>query len=241
MNRLILIILLLLTMMTHPFALNSIQEKQSTESIRSTNHSKETVILIHGLLRSSLSMMPLGSFLQSQGYEVYNYKYHSAKYSIHEHGEQLSQYIISQLKDHPCSRIHFVTHSLGGIIVREALPNLSKTQMEHIGYLIMLAPPNQGSSAAKLALKLFPFVSYFIKPLAELSSDQSSYVHKVPVPPVPMGIIAGRYDSKVPPDSARLDGQHSPIVIDSTHTFIMNKSRTKKLILYFLKNGKFPV
>nr|WP_231951063.1 alpha/beta hydrolase [Legionella waltersii] len=217
------------------------QAFQLDKKASSPKQSKEIVILVHGLLRTSLSMMPLKSFLESQGYEVLYYKYPSTKYSIHEHGDHLSQYVQTIMHDNPGVTIHFVTHSLGGIIVREALPNLSKSQMGHIGYLVMLAPPNQGSMGAKFAVKLFPFVNYFIKPLAELSSDQAAYVHKVPVPQIPMGIIAGRYDSKVPPEYTRLAGQQSPVIIDATHTFIMNKYRTKKLIVYFLKHGKFPV
>ena len=137
-------------------------------------------------------------------------------------------------------KIHFVTHSLGGgIIVREALAKWSPNQLKHIGVLIMLAPPNQGSLLAKLSTKMFPLITSLIKPLAELSLEKGSYVHHVPVPHIKMGIIAGRFDAKVPPSAAWLQGQTEPIVINSTHTFIMNHAKTKKLILTFLEKGTF--
>ncbi|WP_439649214.1 esterase/lipase family protein [Legionella bononiensis] len=200
---------------------------------------RELVVLIHGLMRTSMSMSLLKSFLENQGYTVYSYSYPSAKYTIHEHSIHLNQYIDHVLAQNPGVKIHFITHSLGGIIVREAIAKLSKDQLKNIGYLIMMAPPNQGSFLAKLSTKMFPIFTSPIKPLAELSSDESSYVHHVPVPKIKMGIIAGRFDAKVPPSSADLDGKADLVVINSTHTFIMNNFKTQKLILNFLEKGTF--
>lgn len=199
----------------------------------------EITVLVHGLMRTSLSMYPLRFFLERQGYQVYLYSYPSTRYTIHEHGIALNRYINKLLSQHPDSKINFVTHSLGGIIARDALAQLSESQLQHIGSLIMLAPPNQGSSLAKFSTRVFPFVSPVIKPLKELSSDRASYVHRVPVPKVRIGIIAGRYDAKVAPVFARLQGQEAPVIVNSTHTFIMNNGQTKKLILHFLQKGTF--
>jgi hypothetical protein len=103
----------------------------------------------------------------------------------------------------------------------------------------MLAPPNQGSRLAKLSTKIFPMFTSPIKPLAELSSEQTSYVHRVPIPNIKMGIIAGKYDAKVPPDSARLQEQNELRVVSSNHTFIMNNARSRQLIMNFLAKGTF--
>lgn len=200
---------------------------------------KEVVVLIHGLMRTYWSMKPLKLYLESQDYQVYYYSYPSAKYTIPEHGLYLSEFIRRVLANNPDVKIHFITHSIGGIILREALPKLNKKQLKNIGYVIMLAPPNQGSFLAKLSTKMFPMVASKIKPLAELSSDPNSYVHHVPVPKIKMGIIAGRFDAKVPPSSARLQGQPDPAIVNSTHTFIMNNSKTRKLIMTFLAKGTF--
>ncbi|KTC90552.1 alpha/beta fold hydrolase [Fluoribacter dumoffii] len=200
---------------------------------------REIVVLIHGLMRTSLSMWPLKNYLKRQGYEVYSYSYPSPKYSIQEHGLYLNQFIKNLLKKNPGVKINFITHSLGGIITRQALSGLPQKQLKNIGCLIMLAPPNQGSKLAKMSTKMFPMLTTPIKPLAELSSDQTSYVHRVPVPNIKIGIIAGRYDAKVPPDSARLQGQNEPVIVNSNHTFIMNNAKTRQLIMSFLKTGSF--
>lgn len=202
-----------------------------------SSHSQEIIVLVHGLMRTSLSMWPLKNFLKRKGYEVYIYGYPSHKYSIQEHGTYLNQYIKNLLAKNPGIKINFITHSLGGIITREALSKLSKEQLKSIGSLIMLAPPNQGSKLAKISTKMFPMLTFPIKPLAELSSDQTSYVHHVPVPNIKIGIIAGRYDAKVPPEYARLEGQNDPVIVNSNHTFIMNNTQTRELIIKFLKNG----
>lgn len=198
---------------------------------------QKTVILIHGLMRTTLSMSQLHYFLKRQGYQVYSYSYPSAKNSIHEHAQYLHQFIQSIMIKYPQDQFYIITHSLGGIIAREALSQLPQKELQKIAGLIMLAPPNQGSTLAKFSMKVFPLVSYFVKPLAELSSEKTSYVHQVPIPPVKIGIIAGRYDAKVPPSAARLKGQKEPIIVNSTHTFIMNNNQTKQLIMHFLEKG----
>ena len=202
-------------------------------------HNREIIVLIHGLMRTSLSMWPLKNYLKRQGYEVYSYSYPSHKYSIQEHGRFLNQFIKNLLEKNPGARVSFITHSLGGIITRQALSTWSPKQLKKIGCLIMLAPPNQGSKLAKLATEMLPMFTFPIKPLSELSSEQTSYVHHVPVPNIKIGIIAGRYDAKVPPDSARLQGQNEPVVVNSNHTFIMNNTTTRQLIMSFLKTGTF--
>lgn len=202
-------------------------------------HDDQIVVLIHGLMRTTGSMSLLAAYLNKQGYQVYSYDYPSMKNTVHEHGVSLHQSIIKLLAEHPDTKIDFVTHSMGGIIARDALSQLSPDQLKRIGCLIMLAPPNQGSALAKSLNRALPMVSWFIKPMADLSSDKSSYVHQVPVPRVKIGIIAGRYDSKSPPAETRLQGQLEPVIVDSVHTFIMDNPQTRILVSRFLQKGSF--
>ena len=164
---------------------------------------QKTVVLIHGLMRTPLSMSQLRYYLERQGYQVLVYSYPSAKNSIHEHGLHLNEFIKTIIAQYPKNQLYFITHSLGGIIARDALYQLPKQDLKKVSGLIMLAPPNQGSALAKFSTKIFPMLSYFIKPLAELSSEKTSYVHNVPIHLVKIAIIAGRYDAKVPPAAAR--------------------------------------
>lgn len=217
----------------------SLTVQASTQPPVKPIHNHEIIVLIHGLMRSSTSMSPLKTYLQHLGYQVYTYDYPSARYSIQQHGVYLNDFINYLAAEHPGVKIHFITHSLGGIITREALARRKDNQLKNIGYLIMMAPPNQGSVLAKISSKIFPPIAALVKPLAELSSDQESYVHKVPVPHIKMGIIAGRWDAKVPPSSAYLQGQSNLVVVNSNHTFIISNSNTKKFITRFLEKGSF--
>ncbi|MBA3662208.1 MAG: alpha/beta fold hydrolase [Gammaproteobacteria bacterium] len=200
----------------------------------------EIIVLIHGLMRSHRSMYRLESYLLKQGYETYSYHYPSTKYTISEHGVQFQSFIEGLLLANASKNLHFITHSLGGIIAREALSKLTPKKLNRCNSLIMLAPPNQGSLLAKLCLTITPFLSSFIKPLAELSCDHDAYVHQVGVPEqVKIGTIAGRFDAKVPPSATHMSRQNDFVIINSTHTFIMNHPKTRKVILNFLQSGNF--
>lgn len=206
----------------------------------STNvHDHEIVVLIHGLMRTPASMDSLQSYLRKQGYEVYSYSYMSFNNTIHEHSMSLYTSIEKLLQEHPGTRVDFVTHSMGGIIAREALAQLPPKQLKQIGCLVMLAPPSQGSSMAKAMKNTLPMIAHFIKPLAELSSDKAAYVHQVPIPKVKIGIIAGRFDAKSPPAAVRLDGQAEPAIVNAAHTFIMNNAQAQILVARFLEKGSF--
>ncbi len=212
--------------------------KTASAQVGKVQHKQEIIVLIHGLMRSTGSMNALRFYLERQGYPVYSYSYLSHRYTIHQHGTDLSHFIQELLVKNPGIKVSFITHSLGGIIARDALAQLSPQQLKRISSLIMLAPPNQGSEFAKIST-YFPIVGHVVKPLGELSSDKAAYVHHVPVPKVKIGIIAGKFDGKVRPSSARLDGQAEPMVVNSTHTFIMNNPQTRRLILSFLDHGTF--
>lgn len=241
--RFILLVVIGISLTTQTYAFSSANKPKTAEqgalASKQEQRPQEIIVLIHGLMRSSLSLSSLKSFLETQGYQVYYYKYPSSKYRIQQHGIHLNHYIETLLVNHSDAKIHFITHSLGGIITREAISRLSPQQLKNIGSLIMLAPPNQGSKLARLSTKILPLLTTSIKPLAELSSDRSAYVHRVPVPKIKIGIIAGRFDAKVPPSAAYLKGQTDLAVVNSSHSFIMNNSNSRKFILNFLKKGTF--
>lgn len=230
-------VLLMCLLLLSPINLNAAYSHQTQQS--QIQNKQEIVVLIHGLFRSSLSMYFLKAYLKHQGYEVYAYDYQSAKYPIKQHGEKLNHYIKDLIKKYPNAKIHFVTHSLGGIISREGLAQLNSEQLKHIGYLIMLAPPNHGSNVAKNVLKILPFSASMIGPLGELNSEDKAYIHQVPIPAVKIGIIVGAYDHTVPLKAAVLEGYPPPVIVRATHSFIMNNAQARKYIVRFLKTGAF--
>jgi len=199
-----------------------------------------SVILVHGLMRNSKSLRRLGQFLCRQGFDVYLYDYQSTRFGIAEHAETLLKHVECLLGELSTgTSMSFITHSLGGIISREVLSRLHSNNNVKIRNLIMLAPPNQGSTLAKTMTKRLPLVAKRIKPLAELSTDSNAYVHFVPIPKnIQIVIIAATFDMKTPPASTVIDCKHDFVQVNSTHTFIMNHPKTRKMIIHYLNQDQ---
>ena len=99
----------------------------------------DAVILLHGLWRSLWAMEPMAQFLNEQGYHTINVPYPSFRKPM----EELTEIIHDALKLHGGDRkVHFVTHSLGGVLARQLLHQLPP---DLAGRVVMLAPPHQGS------------------------------------------------------------------------------------------------
>src|SRR5690606_13177955 len=114
------------------------------------------VILIHGLLRTGRSMRRLGKFLTKHSYDICIYDYPSSRFKIKEHAEHLNIFLEKLLSEESYQHIAFVTHSMGGIIAREAISMLDQPERKRITKLVMLAAPTKGSHYAERVLSLLP-------------------------------------------------------------------------------------
>jgi len=194
---------------------------------------RDLVVLVHGMGRTPLSMRPLARVLEQQGYDVLNWDYSSTGPTVAELGAQLAAAVRERPRG-PGARVHFVTHSLGGIVVRAAL---ARDPPPDVGRVVMLAPPNQGARAADVAQ---PWVGWWLKPLAELGTGDGSTARTLPVPPgVEIGVIAGALDGKVSVEETHLAGETDHVVVPGTHSFLMLRSDVQALVLAFLATGHF--
>ena len=222
---------------------------------------KQRVILIHGMGRSKFSLLGIGNFLKKHNFEVISYSYSSTKYSISELSAQFADFlketslckidnsdapinytapedkVLNPLVG-PLVGINILSHSLGGIISREAVDSLKDSGI-NFGCLIMLAPPNGGSKAANIGSKIWP-IPNILKPITELQNCKESAIHKIPIPDnIDIGVIAGKYDKKVSIAESHIKNEKDHLVINASHTFIMNHKKTKEAVLNFLSYSKF--
>jgi len=208
----------------------------------------DSVILLHGLARSDRSMRKLELALSKKGYSVHNVSYASTRNNI----EQLAEEAIGPtLKLCPADRkLHFVTHSLGGILVRQYL---SHHEIENLGRVVMLGPPNKGSEVVD-KLRNFPGF-HFINGDAglELGTGESSVPNRLGAANFDLGIIAGTRsinlllsrmiagvdDGKVSVENTKLEGMHDHLEMGVTHPFMMRNSKVIEQVIQYLETGRF--
>lgn len=216
------------------------------------NSENECVILVHGLGRTYQSMTQMQRKLIQAGYQTVNLDYPSRKFSIKQLAANYIPLAIDECSSHNPDKIHFVTHSLGGIVVRMAV---KQNRPERLGRVVMLSPPNQGSEAVD-QLKKYGYFSLLNGPAGqELSTSEDSTPNKLGPVDYPVGIITGdrhshfddwmsamflrANDGKVSVERAKLEGMTDFIVVHESHSFIMKSDNVQSLTVEFLKNEAF--
>jgi len=215
-----------------------------------TASAQEQVILLHGLCRTSRSMAVMEKSLTQAGYKVRNVDYPSRSASIGQLAETVVGPAVVACENDGATRINFVTHSLGGILVRCYLAHHSITNLSRV---VMLGPPNQGSEVVdKLGgWRLFKKINGPAG--SELGTDKDSVPNKLGPADFDVGIIAGnrsinwinswlipgRDDGKVSVERTKLTGMADWIQLSVSHPFIMRNQAAIRQTICFLRAGKF--
>ncbi|MGB5164817.1 MAG: alpha/beta fold hydrolase [Woeseiaceae bacterium] len=211
----------------------------------------ECVVLLHGLIRSSSSMEAMAEALEEEGFEVANIDYPSTDMTIEELAPlAVGEGVRACQQIEGVTRIHFVTHSLGGILVRQYL---SENELPMLGRTVMLGPPNQGSDAVE-AMGGVPGFDLLNGPAGQqLGKDDNSVPLKLGPADFEVGIIAGNRtidpitssvlpnpdDGRVSVEDTKLEGMTDFIVVDHSHAFMMSRKSVIELSIRFLRNGCF--
>ena len=219
--------------------------------VATPSFAEECVVLLHGMIRTPASMGPMEEALADAGFKTANVGYPSREYPIERLATMAVEQGLARCRSVTgIDRIHFVTHSLGGILVRQYLANYD---IPELGRVVMLGPPNQGSLAAD-AMRDMPGYEWLNGPAgSQLGKGEESVPLRLGPADFEVGIIAGNRtvdpitsavlddpdDGRVSVSDTHLEGMDDFIVIDESHALMMRARSTIRLTIRFLEEGSF--
>lgn len=208
----------------------------------------DCVILLHGLARSENSMSELAEKLADANFVVVNRGYPSRDATIETLADETIPAAVAECP--PERNVSFVTHSMGGILVRQYL---SVYELPRLRRVVMLGPPNQGSEVVDKLAKVPGF--HFINGEAgmQLGTGELSVPGQLGAAHYDVGIIAGtrsinwilsslipgKDDGKVAIERTKLEGMNDHITMPVTHPMMMNNNRVIEQVIYYLQHGQF--
>lgn len=221
---------------------------RAEELVQRQGDGREVAVVLHGLGRDSDSMRKLGRRLEAGGYRVVRPDYPSTSASIEELVAGLDRALSQCCATAP--RIHFVTYSLGGILVRAYL---SEHKPAALGRVVMIAPPNGGSEWVDRLGNNGAFEKAYGPVGNALGTDRQSLPNRLGPADFEFGVIAGTAainpmgallipgddDGTVSVENTKLPGMSDFIAVPHSHTFIMNAPDVATATLRFLATGRF--
>ncbi|MDH5241071.1 MAG: alpha/beta fold hydrolase [Gammaproteobacteria bacterium] len=211
----------------------------------------DCVVLLHGLARTASSMSKMEEALQDDGYATANVDYPSRDHEIAELADiAVGQGLASCRAKDGIEKIHFVTHSLGGILLRQYL---STSSIAELGRVVMLGPPNQGSRASD-EMQGVPGFDWLNGPAGyQLGKGENSVPLALGPVKFELGVIAGDRsidpitsaildnpdDGRVSVEDTKVEGMDDFVVVEHSHAFMMRMRRPIELTKAFLRTGSF--
>lgn len=210
----------------------------------------ECVVLLHGLNRSWRAMQPMAEALRDAGFSTANVDYPSQAGTVEILAPLAVETGLQECRNAGASRIHFVTHSIGGILLRYSH---QQTPIDDLGRVVMLAPPNQGSEVIDIT-RNWPTTGIFA---GEAGMQLGTDIHSIPASLGPvdfeLGVIAGTGtvnpfmsvmlpnpdDGKVSAASTKVDGMDDFLLVGNSHHYIINSETVIRNTTSFLQTGAF--
>jgi pimeloyl-ACP methyl ester carboxylesterase len=216
----------------------------------STGATQDGVVLLHGISRTARSFRKMQAALEGASFATLNQDYASRRKALEALAEDIHP-SIQRFADGIDGSVHFVCHSMGGLLARVYI---ARNRPERLGRVVMLGTPNSGSEIADRLGNFRPYRAFFGPAGQQLGTQRDEAVNAL-FPPVnyPVGIIAGDrsiypitsaflpkpHDGRVSVTNTKLDGMADHIVIRTSHPWLVRHSVAIAQTIAFLKAGKF--
>jgi pimeloyl-ACP methyl ester carboxylesterase len=207
------------------------------------------VVLLHGLARTSRSLRKMERALQAAGFATLNLDYSSRKHRLETLAEAIHPAIAEFAES--VGALHFVTHSMGGLLARVYLARHRPRRLQRV---VMLGPPNNGSEVADLLKDVRLFRAFYGPAGQQVGTRQEECLTQLPPLDYAVGVIAGDRtidpvssffivprpnDGRVSVASTELEGMADHIILNTSHTLMLLHRGAIEQTIAFLREGRF--
>jgi pimeloyl-ACP methyl ester carboxylesterase len=207
-------------------------------------------VLLHGIARTSRSLNRIESALQGSGFATLNLDYASRRKSLDALAADIAPHIAG-FAERIDGSIHFVGHSMGGLLIRVYL---AKHRPSRLGRVVMLGTPNSGSEVADVLRRLAIYRTFYGPAGLQLSTQQDPTLRALPPVDYELGIVAGvgtidpissflilprPNDGKVSVRRTMLEGMVDHTIVKASHAGLLRHPAAIQQIIRFLCKGRF--
>src|SRR6185312_376093 len=216
----------------------------------SAGATQDGVVLLHGISRTALSFRKMQLALERAGFATVNLDYASRRKALEALAEDIHP-AIQRFADRIEGSVHFVGHSMGGLLARVYI---ARHRPKRLGRVVMLGTPNSGSEIADRLKNFGPYRAFFGPAGQQLGTQRDDAIKALlPPPDYPVGIVAGNrsvypissaflpkpHDGRVSVENTKLDGMADHIVIGTSHPWLPGNRMAIAQTIAFLMGGKF--